>query len=90
VQDCPHDDIMLLPFIQRKEEEIKKASVKHSKARRLHQLQVMIIEKTIQRFSVSDVTSMDTLREIVLLEREEDNMLPLLTLIQAHLRKMKT
>jgi len=53
--------IMLLPFIQRKEEEIKEISVKHLKVRRLHQLQVMIIEKTNQRSSVLDVTSMDTL-----------------------------
>ena len=53
--------IMLLPFIQRKEEEIEEASVKHSKVRRLHQLQVMIIEKSSQRSSVLDVTSMDTL-----------------------------
>jgi hypothetical protein len=82
--------IMLLPFKQRKEEEIKETSVKHSKARRLHQLHGMIIEKTNQRSSVSDVTSMDTLRQIVLPRREEDNMPPLMTLIQTHLREMKT
>ena len=81
---------MLLPFIQRKEEEIEEASVNHLKARRLHQLQGMIIEKTNQRSNVSDVTSMDTLREIALPGREEDNMPPLLTLIQTHLREMKT
>jgi hypothetical protein len=73
--------IMLLPFIQRKEEEIEEALVKHSKVRRLHQLQGMIIEMTNQRSSVSDVTSMDTLQEIVLPGKEEDNMPPLLTLI---------
>jgi hypothetical protein len=33
---------------------------------------------------------MDTMREIVLLERKEDNMLPPLTLIQTHLKRMKT
>jgi hypothetical protein len=82
--------IMLLPFIQRKEEEIEEASIKHSKARRLHQLQGMDIEKKNKRSSVSDVTSMDTLRENVLPGIEEDNMPPLLTLIQTHLRKMKT
>jgi hypothetical protein len=82
--------IMLLPFIQRKEEIIEEASVKHSQVRRLHQLQVMIIEKTNQRSSVSDVTSMDTLREIVLPGRNEDNLLPLLMLIQSHIREMKT
>jgi hypothetical protein len=82
--------IMLLPFIQRKEEEIEEASVKHSTARRLHQLQVMIIEKTNQRSGVSDVTSMDTLREIVLPRREEGNMPPLLTLNQTHLSEIKT
>jgi uncharacterized protein YkvS len=41
----------------------------------------MIIEKTNQRSSVSDVTSMDTLREIVLPGRNEDNLPPLLKLI---------
>jgi hypothetical protein len=54
--------IILLHFIQRKEEEIEEALVKHSKMRRLHQLQGMIIENTNQISSVSDVTSMDTLR----------------------------
>jgi hypothetical protein len=33
---------------------------------------------------------MDTMREIVLPERKEDNMLPPLTLIQTHLKRMKT
>jgi hypothetical protein len=42
----------------------------------------MNIEKTFQGFNVSDVTSMDTLREIVLLGRKEDNMHPLSMLIQ--------
>jgi hypothetical protein len=37
----------------------------------------MNIEKTFQGFNVSNVTSMDTLREIVLPERKEDNMPPL-------------
>jgi hypothetical protein len=82
--------IMLLPFIQRKEEETKESPVKHSKARKLHQLHGVIIEKTNQRSSVSDVISMDTLQEIVLPGRQEDNMPPLLTLIQTRLRKMKT
>ena len=73
--------IMLLLFIQRKEEEIEETLAKHSKTGKLHQLQVMNIEKTIQRFSVSDVTSMDTLQEIVLPGRKEDNLHPLLMLI---------
>ena len=82
--------IILFLFIQRKEEEIEEASVKHSKARRLHHLQVMIIENTNERSNVSDVTSMDTLREIALLRRKEDNLPPLLMLIQNHIREMKT
>jgi hypothetical protein len=82
--------IMLLHFIQRKEGYLKETSGKHSKMRRLHQLQVMIREKACQRSNASDVTSMDTLQEIVLPERKEDNMLPPLTLIQTYLRKMKT
>jgi hypothetical protein len=57
--------------------------------RRLHQLQVMIRNETCQISSSSDVTSMDTMREIVLLERMEDNMLPPLALIQTHLKRMK-
>jgi hypothetical protein len=90
VQDSHHDDNHALAFIQRKEEEIEEVSTKHSKTRKLHQLQVMNTEKTIQRFSVSDVTSMDTLREIVLPGRKEDNLHPLLMLIQNHIREMKT
>jgi hypothetical protein len=82
--------IILLPFIQRKEEEIKEVSTKHSKTRKLNQLQVTHIEKTTQRFSVSDVTSMDTLREIVLPGRKGDNLHPVPMLIQNHLREMKT
>jgi hypothetical protein len=46
-------------FIQRKEEEIKETSCKHSKTRRIQ----VIREKTCERYSASDVTSMDTLRE---------------------------
>jgi hypothetical protein len=58
--------IKLLLLIQREEEEIEEVLAKHSKTIKLQQLQVMNIEKTIQRFNVSDVTSMGTLREIVL------------------------
>jgi hypothetical protein len=36
--------IMLLPFIQRKEEEIKETSAINLKTRRRHKLQAMIIE----------------------------------------------
>jgi hypothetical protein len=42
-----------------------------------------------QKFSASDVTSMDTLQENVQPGRREDNMLPLLTLIQIHLKRVK-
>jgi hypothetical protein len=78
--------IMLLHFIQRKKEEIKETEGKHSKTRRIQ----VIKEKTCQRSSASDVTSMDKLREIVLPGREKDNMLPMLTWIHTHLRKLKT
>jgi hypothetical protein len=54
--------------------------------RKLQQLQVH--RKDIQRFNVSDVISMDTLQEIVLPGREEDNMPPLPMLIQNHLIEM--
>ena len=81
--------IVLFPFIQRKEEEIEEVSTKHSKTIKLQQLQVMNKEKTYQGFNVSDVRSMDTLREIVLLERKEDNMPPLSMLIQIQLIAMK-
>jgi hypothetical protein len=50
----------------------------------------MNIENTYQRINVSDVTSMDTLREIVLLERREENMPPLLMLIHNHFIGMNT
>jgi hypothetical protein len=57
--------------------------------RKIQHLQVMNKENIYQRFDVSDVTSMDTLREIVLPGRKEENMPPLLMLIQNHLRGMK-
>jgi hypothetical protein len=79
-----------LPLMQREEEEIEEFLEKHSKTRKLQQCQVMNIEKTFEGFNVSDVTSMDTLREIVLPGRHEDNMHPLQMLIQNHLREMKT
>jgi hypothetical protein len=43
-----------------------------------------------ERFSVSNVKSMDTLRENVLQGIKEDNFTPLMMLIQSHLREMKT
>jgi hypothetical protein len=64
----------------------KRSFNKEFKDKKLHQHQVMNIEKKNQRFIVSDVTSMDTLREIVLPERKEDNLPPLLMLIQSHIR----
>jgi hypothetical protein len=42
-----------------------------------------------QKFSASDVTNMGTMQEIVQPGRKEDNMLPPLTLIQTHLKRMK-
>jgi hypothetical protein len=82
--------IKLLLLMQRETKRIEVVSTKHSKTRKLHQLQVMNIENTIQRFNVLDVTSMETLQEIVLPGRNEDNMHPLLMLIQNHIRKVKT
>ena len=58
--------IKLLLLMQREAEGIEEVSAKHSKTRKLQELRVMNTEKTIQRLTVSDVTSMDTLREIVL------------------------
>jgi hypothetical protein len=82
--------IKLVLLMQRETEEIEEVLTKHSKTRKLQQLQVMNIEKTYQRFNVLDVTSMDTLREIVLPGRKEDNMPPLSMLIQNHIKEMKT
>jgi hypothetical protein len=76
---------MPLHFIQIREEDSKEISGKHLKVKRLHPIQV-IKEEMLQKFSASDVTSMDTLQEIVQPGRREDNMLPLLTLIQIHLK----
>jgi hypothetical protein len=57
--------------------------------RNLLQPQVIIREEISQRFSASDVTNMGTMQEIVQLGRKEDNMLPSLTLIQTHPKRMK-
>jgi hypothetical protein len=51
---------MLLHFIQRKEEDSKETSNKHSEMRSLHQPQVTIREEMFQKFSASDVTNMGT------------------------------
>jgi hypothetical protein len=61
---------------------------KHLKVKSLHQIQV-IKEEMFQKFSASDVTIMDTMQETVQPGRREDNMLPPLTLIQTHLKRMK-
>jgi hypothetical protein len=82
--------IKLLLLMQREEEEIEEVSAKHSKTRKLQQPQVMNREKTYQGFNVSDVTSMDTLQEIVLPGRKEENLHPLSMLIQNHIKEMKT
>jgi hypothetical protein len=84
----PQKKIMLLHFIQRKEENSKEIPGKHLKVKSLHQIQV-IKEEMFQKFSASDVTIMDTMQEIVQPGRREDNMRPPLTLIQTHLKRMK-
>jgi hypothetical protein len=50
---------ILFHFIQRKEEDSKETSNKHSKMRRLHRFQVIIREEIFQRSSASNVTNMD-------------------------------
>jgi hypothetical protein len=80
--------IMLLHFIQRGEENLKEILGKDLKVKSLHPIQV-IKGEMFQKFSASDVMSMDTLKEIVQPGRREDNMLPPLTLIQIHLKRVK-
>jgi len=84
----PQKKIMVLHFVQRREENSKEISGKHLKVKSLHPIQV-IKEEMFQKFSASDVTSMDTLQETVQPGRREDNMLPPLTLIQIHLKRVK-
>jgi hypothetical protein len=84
----PRKKIMLLHFIQRKEENSKEIPGKHLKVKSIHQIQV-IKEEMFQKFSALDLTVMDTMQETVQLGRREDNMLPLLTLIQTQLKRMK-
>jgi hypothetical protein len=81
--------IMLLHSIQRKEEDSKENSDKHSEMRSLHQTQVKIREEMFQKFSASDVTNMGTMQEIVQPGGREDNMLLPLKLIQIHLKRTK-
>ena len=84
----PQKKIMLLHFTQRKEENSKEILGKHLKVKSLHQTQV-IKEEMFQKFIASDVTIMDTMQETVQLGKREDNMLPPLTLIQTHLKRIK-
>jgi hypothetical protein len=84
----PQKKIMLLHFIQRKEENSKEISGKDLKVKSLHQIQV-IKEEMFQKFNALDVTVMDTMQETIQPRRREDNMLPPLTMIQTHLKRMK-
>jgi hypothetical protein len=74
----PKKKITLLHFIQRKEENSKETSEKHSKMKRLHQTEVIIKDQMFHKFSASDVTNMDIMQEIVQPGRREDNMLPIM------------
>jgi hypothetical protein len=78
---------MLLHFIPEKENS-KETSGKHLKKKSLHQTQY-IKEEIPPKLYATDVTSMDILLNIVQLERRENNMPPLPTLILIHLKKMK-
>ena len=60
----PQKQIMLLHFIQRREENSKEISGKHLKVKSLHQIQD-IKEEMFQKFSASDVTNMDIMQETV-------------------------
>jgi hypothetical protein len=80
--------IMLLHFIQRKEENSKEISDKHSKMKSLHQNQV-IKEEMFHKCSASDVTNMDTMQETIQPGRRENNMILSLTLIYIHLKRIK-
>jgi hypothetical protein len=77
VQDSHHNDNQAIASHAKRGKRIKEVSTKHSMTRKLQQLKVMNKEKTYQGFNVLDVTSMDTLREIVLPRRKEDSMPPL-------------
>jgi hypothetical protein len=86
--NIPQKKVMLSHFIQRKEENSKEISGKHLKLKSLHQIQV-IKEEIFHKSSASGVTIMETMKETVQPGRREDNMLPPLTLIQTHLKRMK-
>jgi hypothetical protein len=86
--NIPQKKIMLLHFIQGREENSKETLGKHLKVKSLHPIQD-IKKDMLHKFSASDVTSMDTFLEIVQPERKENNMFPLLIVIQFHLKKVK-
>jgi hypothetical protein len=73
----------------RKEEDSKETPDKHSKMRSLHQPLGTIREEMFQKFNASDVKNMGTMQEIFQPGRKEDNMLPPLTLIETHPKRMK-
>jgi hypothetical protein len=54
--------IMLLHFIQRKEEDSKQTSDKHLEMRSLHQPQVIIKEEMFHRFGALDMKTMGTMK----------------------------
>jgi hypothetical protein len=90
VEDSLHDDNHALAFHTNKGGRNRRSFSQAFKGEKTSLASGYDHRKYNQRSSVSDVTSMDTLQEIVLPGREEDNMPPLMTLIQTHLREMKT
>jgi hypothetical protein len=60
--NTPVMKIMLLHFIQRKEEDSKQTSDKHLEMRSLHQPQVIIREEMFHRFGASDMKNMGTMK----------------------------
>jgi hypothetical protein len=79
--NTPSKKIILLHFIQRKEEDSKENSDKHSKTKSLHQTHFIIKEEMFHKFSALNVKNMGTMQDIVQPRRREDNMHISLTLI---------
>ena len=83
------DDNHALALHTKKGGRFKRNFRQNLEMRSLHQPQFTIKEAMFQKFSCSDVTNMGTMQEIVQPGRNEDNMLPPLTLTQTQPKIMK-
>jgi hypothetical protein len=90
VKHSPHDDNHVLALHTKKGGRFKRNFRQTFKDEKTSSASSHDQRRDMSKIQCFRCDSMDTLREIALPKRKEDNMLPPLTLIQTHLKRMKT